>query len=216
MKIPVWSFSFLSNYLNCPAQANARYIEKTLPYVESEAAAYGNRVHSALEHAIAYNKPLDEDLKQYEKYVTAIKQIPAKVHAELKLGVTNDWKPTNFFGDDVSGRGKLDVVALLNDTTAILFDHKTGKVREDTFELEVQAVLLQVAYPKLTTIKGCYIWLKPDHWGEIHDLSSKIERTKETIEGIMRKVGQGLFYVNKNALCGWCALTSCKHFKERK
>lgn len=214
----VWSYSFLSTYDRCPRQAEARYITKELPYTESPEAAHGNKVHKVYEDALKLKQFPPVPYEYGVKYFHDIYALPCtELMAEQQLGVTRDWKPTGFFGNDVWGRGKLDVTAILNTTTAILFDWKTGNsAYEDPFELEVQAVLLKAKYPELETIKGCYIYLKDDRYGKVHDLSSKIERTKETIEGIMRTVGKGLFYAKKNPLCSWCALTSCKHWKERK
>ena len=216
MKIPVWSFTLLSTYDRCPRQAEARYITKELPYVENPQAAHGNDVHDEYEGCIK-RKGFPVKYPEGLKYFHDIYALPCtELMAEQQLGVTRDWKPTGFFGNDVWGRGKLDVTAILNSTTAILFDWKTGNsAYEDPFELEVQAVLLKAKYPDLQTIKGCYIYLKDDRYGKVYDLSSKIEKTKKTIEEIMNRVNQGLFYANKNALCGWCALTSCKHHKNK-
>lgn len=217
MKPLVWSFSFLSTYDRCPRQAQARYITKELPYVEGLEAAYGNAVHKAYEDALKLKQFPPVPYEEGAKFFHDIYSLPyTKLIAEQQLGVTRDWKPIEFFGAQVWGRGKLDVTALLNSTTAILFDWKTGRSDyEDPFELEVQAVLLKAKYPELETIKGCYIFLKDDRYGKVYDLSSKIEKTKETIEGIMREVGKGIFYAKKNNLCGWCAVTSCKHWKDR-
>lgn len=217
MKPFVWSFSSLSTYDRCPRQAQARYITKEMPYEESEAAAYGNRVHRDLELAVRDKGFVHEPIEGANRYLHDLYSLPCTdLIAEQQLGVTRDYKPTGFFSDDVWGRGKLDVTALLSSTTAILFDWKTGSSSyEDSFELEVQALLLQAKYPQLKIIKGCYIFLKESRYGQVYDLSSKLEKTKEKIEEIMNKIGQGIFYANKNKLCGWCSLKSCKHHKDR-
>ena len=217
MKPLVWSYSFLSTYDRCPKQASARYIEKTLPYEESPEAAHGNKVHKAYEDALKLKQFPMVPYEDGAQFFHDIYALPCtELKAEQQLGVTRNWKATSFFGSDVWGRGKADVTAILNPETAVLFDWKTGKVREDPLELEVQAVLLKAKYPDLKTIKGCYVWLKDGKYGEVYDLSSRLDDTMVFIEKTMKKVEQGLFYANKNALCGWCPINTCKHWKDRK
>lgn len=222
MKPLVWSYSFLSTYDRCARQGQAKYITKELPYVESKEAAYGNLVHKVCEDALRLQQfppvPYDNMHKFFHDMYTTVHAVnpPAQLEPEQKLGVTRDWKPTDFFGSNVWGRGKLDAPIILNAENALIFDWKTGKVWEDPLELAIQAVLLKAKYPQLTKIKGCYIWLKEDKYGEVYDLHNMIDRTKDWVEETMEKVGQGLFYAQPNALCGWCDLSTCKHHKVRK
>lgn len=216
MKPVVWSYSLLNNYLTCPKQTHARYITKELKYEESPEAAYGNRVHSAAETALKLKQFPPVPYDNMERFFHDIYAIPhIELEPEQKVGVDRDWKYTAFFADNVWGRGKLDAPIIVNYETAILFDWKSGNVREDPFELEVQAVLLKAKYPTLTNIKGCYIWLKEDKYGPVYDLAAKIPETKRAIQDIMRKVEQGLFYANKTPLCGWCPIKHCKHWRDR-
>lgn len=216
MIIPVWSYSFLSTYDRCPRQGQARYITKELPYEETPEAKHGNNVHKAAEDALRLKQFPIVPYDNLVPYFRDIYSIPAKkIFSEQMLGVDKDWQPVDFFAENVWGRGKLDVTALISDEAALLFDWKTGKVWEDPLELEIQAILLQAKYPNLKTIRGCYIWLKDDKYGEVYDLSSSIEKTKTWILTVMCRVGQGIFYANKNPLCGWCTLRNCKYWKER-
>jgi hypothetical protein len=212
----VWSFSFLNTYDNCPKKADATYISKEIKYEESPEAAHGNKIHKIAEDALRLEQfpsvPYDGMNKFFHDMYAMPKRNP--IEPELKLGVTRNWQSTGFFANDVWGRGKVDAPIILSKTHAIIFDWKTGKVREDPYELEVQAVLLKAAYPTLEIVKGAYIWLKEDKYGEVHDLSN-FDRTKNRIERTMEKVGQGQFYVTPNPLCGWCPLKTCKHWKDR-
>lgn len=215
----VWSYSFLSTYANCARKGQAQYITKEVKWSESPEAKYGNDVHKGGEDAVNLETYYSAEHTSLNKYLAMIKSIPGKkgkLQAEIKLGVTRDWQPTGFFDDNVWGRGKLDVPIILENDNAIILDWKTGKEREDPLELEVQAVLLKAAYPHLKDIKGAYIWLKSDKFGTVHDLSGKLEETKGYILALMSKVERGIFYAQPNALCGWCDLTSCRYWKERK
>lgn len=222
MKIPVWSYSFLNVYDRCPKQAAAMYVERNYPKdAVNEAMDWGNVVHSAMEVRINDGVPLPTNMLDYEKYVHHIEAVASdfganELTAEVKLGVTKDYKPCDFFDKErVWGRGKLDLV-LRAGNSAILPDWKTGKPREDPMELKVNAVLLQAWYPEITDIFGMYVWLKEDRIGEPHDLSDTAS-TREWINETMRKAEASNFWVPKrNALCGWCNLTACPNWRERK
>lgn len=219
MKLPVWSYTFLSTYARCPKQASARWVERTYPFVETPELKRGNDVHSCMEQRITNDIPLPPDMQQWEHYGELLDQIATQdgvqVHAELKLAVRRDWSPCGFFDNDVWGRGKADVT-IRNSTYASLMDWKTGKPWEDPLELEIQAVLLQAAYPELKTISGAYIWLKTDEPGTVYDLSDTA-KTRAWIEKTMADAEKSNFWVPKrNALCGWCALDQCPNWRERK
>lgn len=218
MKVPVWSYSFLSTYDRCPSQAAAKYVNKNYPYDgESEALRWGNAVHSAMEHRINSGQRLPDDMQQWEQFVSPLLGEHPHIEAELKLGVRKDWSPCGFFDKDVYGRGKLDVPIIVHGAdTAILFDWKTGKEWEDPLELKINAVLLKAKYPHLKEIVGAYAWLKENKWGIIYDLSDT-DSTKEWIDETMYKAELNNFWVpRKNALCGWCALKSCPNWREKK
>lgn len=186
-----------------------------MPYVESKEAAYGNLVHSALENYAKFQTlPTDATIEAWaHKFLDPVMTLPQE--AEKKVGVTRDWNPSDFFSKEVWGRGKIDWCTV-HGTQAFLMDWKTGKVWEDPLELYVQGVLLHALHPELTSIKGCYVWLKEGVHGEVYDIHANLEKTRGWIEETMDKVGQGLFYAKPNALCGWCDLKSCRHWKDRK
>jgi hypothetical protein len=99
-----------------------------------------------------------------------------------------------------------------------LIDWKTGKVREEPFELEVQAFLLKAHRPRLEIIKGRFFWLKEKRLGDVHDLSD----TERTANSIRRQIGEiesrreREWPKTPNPLCGWCRVTSCEHNSKGK
>lgn len=211
MKVPVWSYSFLSTYDRCPSQAAAKYVNKTYPYEkENEALRWGNAVHDGMEHRINNNVRLPNDMQQWECFV---EDLP-KVEAELKLGVRKDYSPCGFFDKDVYGRGKLDV-PIIDGDVGFIFDWKTGKEWEDPLELKIGAVLLKAKYPQLKEIVGAYCWLKENKWGQVYDLSDT-DSTQKWIDETMEKAARSNFWTPKrNALCSWCSLTDCPYYKDK-
>lgn len=210
----IYSYTLLNTYRNiCPHQMKRRYIDKAFPYVETPQMAWGNKVHLAMEHRVGGGKPLPADMRQWEKFAAPFYAVKAK--AEMKLGITKERKPTDFFAKDVWLRGKADVV-IVNGNAALLFDYKTtSKPREDPFELETQALLLNAKYPNLASITACYIWLAEQRIGQKHDVShtsdtfTYIQRIVADLEEDMRN---GEFEKRRGGLCPWCVCNDCEHF----
>lgn len=212
----VFSFTMLNTYRNiCPHQAYRRYIKKDLPFVESEAMQFGNKVHSALELRVGGGKPLPQDMQQWERFAAPL--AGAKAKAEQKLGITKEGVTCGFFDDNVWFRGKVDIT-VINGTTAFLPDWKSGKPREDPFELETNAMLIKAKYPQLTKIVGCYIWLGPkggDRMGQQYDLSHTVD-TFTYVQRIAADLEEDIrnndFEKRKGGLCPWCPCDDCEHF----
>jgi PD-(D/E)XK nuclease superfamily len=216
MKIPVASHTFLDTYERCPQQAYRRYVAKDQPFEETEALKWGNAVHKAMEERIKERKPLLPAMKAYEKYAVVFDPIVHK-HAELSVGMRKDGKSEAFFGKQVWMRGKVDVLTFQDEKlkTAMIFDWKTGKEREDPRELEEHAVLIRARFPMVETITGCYIWLKDDEIGKIYDLSDTQrvhKRIAKTMEQVEQTVAAGAEWPAKeNPLCGWCSVKDCRY-----
>lgn len=211
VRIPPANFTWVNTYRNiCPHQAYRRYILKDIPYQETEAMRVGNAVHTAMEHRIGKGKVLPDEYRQYEPFAACFDKLPVKV--EWRLGVTVEGKSCDWYDPKIFIRSKLDV-ALVQGEVGYLADHKTGKVKENPFELEVQAVALHAKHPELKSIKGQYLWLKELRTGEIHDVS----HTNKTWDVVCRTVQQaafdlkqGEFEKRQGPLCRFCDVTDCE------
>src|SRR5262249_31273176 len=118
-QLPPWSWSMLEVFEQCPRRMFHKYLLKEKE-PESDAQRLGNTVHKSLELALRDNKPLPGEFTAYEPMARSIvnkKGGDCKLYAEMKMGITNDFKPTNFFAERVWGRSAADVV-LKNNTTA--------------------------------------------------------------------------------------------------
>ncbi len=142
MKLPVYSYTFLNTYDICPKQAFHRYVLKDHPFVGSEASKWGNVVHDALDKRLSKGEPLPKEVAKYEVYAKVLE--PLRPNTEWKLGIKRDGDACAFFDDAVWLRGKADVVAVQG-RSVVLFDWKTGKKREDPYELELQALMVNAA-----------------------------------------------------------------------
>jgi hypothetical protein len=108
---------------------------------------------------------------------------------------------------------------VVNGERARLIDYKTGKMREDPFELKVQAVLLHARHPQLKEIKGQYIWLKDGKLGKPHDLSDTTATWNEIgrlVRLIERDMAAGAWEKREGPLCNWCEVRDCENNPNRR
>jgi hypothetical protein len=219
MNLPVASYTFLNTWKICPHQAARKYIIKDLPKErESPEMAYGNDVHNAMEKRLdpTAPHPLVDRFAAYEPFCAALDG--RGVVPEMKLGITAQGAAVGFWDSSVWLRGKLDA-PVVNGNEALLIDWKTGKVREDPYELEIQALLLRVKYPEVVNITGRYVWLKENRLGEAHNCSNVQEtfaKVHKTMNDVAHAIKMETFEKTPGALCGWCPVMDCKHNRREK
>lgn len=219
MKLPVASYTFLNTWGICPHQAARKYIIKDLPKEpESPEMVYGNDVHNAMEKRLDPTAPLPlaDRFQAYEPFAKALDGRGVK--PELKLGMTSEGHAVGFWDGSTWLRGKLDA-PIISIATAYLLDWKTGKVREDPYELHVQALLLQAKHPEIKTIAGRYVWLKENRLGDQHDCSdtaATFNKVHRTMDEVGHAIQMDVFEKTPGALCGWCPVTDCRHNRRGK
>lgn len=204
----IFNYTMLNTWLICPHQAARRYIIKDIPFEKTAAMEEGSNGHKAFEERIRRKIPLPVDLQKHESLVAPLDKVHVK--PEQKLGVTYSGRPTDFFAGDVWFRGILDAPFLLATDTCILIDWKFGKPREDPFELETNAVLMQAHEPILEKLYGQYVWLKEGKRGKLHNLSDT-RRTWARIHALAAEIEAGDDRKTPGPLCAWCNVFDCQH-----
>jgi hypothetical protein len=174
-----WSYSYLTSFETCPRRHNLTRILKAVTEQATVATTHGNEVHKALELHIKGTQELPDKYRKYLRIVDAVRNAPGEKHAEIKFGVTQDRKPTTFFGKDVWVRGVLDL-AVVQGSTATVLDWKTGKPKPDADQLELFAAAAFSMYPLLERVSTGYVWLA-------HNRVDKQAYTRDQAEGIWKK-----------------------------
>lgn len=210
-KMPPWSFSHLTAYKQCPRKYHHLYVLKDIPFEESPEMTRGKDVHKAMELRINEGKALPQEMQAYEQFIPN----GYDIRGETKLGILVDGTPCDFFAPAVWGRGVVDctVRRRVNTTNAMLLDWKTGKRREDPFELAIQAVLVRAANPELQTIIGYYVWLGERSLGMQHDVSATVSCLAHLVElagNIERSLEMDYLPPKQSPLCKWCRVKNCE------
>lgn len=219
-KPPPWSYTSLSDYIRCPRRYFRRHVKKDLPPEDkSDAQLTGTAVHEAMKAAIRRGNKLPSAFVGYEPLVAPLRKVPEhRILAELKLGMTVEGRDCDFFAEGVWGRGALDVVVFGDNNSALLLDWKTGKSREDPFELALQALLLRSKYPEIEKVIGHYVWLRTGKLGQAHDVSDT-NSTRASVDELMEEISNRLesnaWPPDENPFCGWCNVHDCEYVREK-
>jgi hypothetical protein len=226
-----WSWTALNAFETCPYAYAEERVYKTVPYVQSEAALWGDRVHKTAEAYLI--TPLHERVAQrltdkiepellpiVKPYCDALLKAAqgGTLLVEQNMGLTRDLKPCGVTDwGRIWGRGIVDVVVLKGDT-AYLYDWKTGKVKDDMTQLLLFCAYLAIYPREKKTFPAKYFWLKD---GVTAGMDKPISR--EEIVKVWRDIlvrvrrmeeawNNEIFPMRKNGLCQkWCSAVSCPH-----
>lgn len=151
MKIIPWSFSTWSAYQTCPRQFYELRYAKNFTEPKSEKIIWGEEVHKALEDKAKEGTPVPKSMQHMEPIVQRILDAPGENHAELELACDANLRPTGFWDEATWVRGKGDLIKV-NGTKAAAFDWKTGKIKANSLQLDLMAVLTFARFPQVENL----------------------------------------------------------------
>lgn len=157
-KVIPWSYSSLTKFENCPRQwylLNTKQAQDTM----SAEANEGVKAHKAFENAVSGKEPLPYKYVHFQPMVDRLKAAPGEKIPEQKWAVTNTYQPTGYWDKDAWARGVIDLTILPGRDRAVLFDYKTGKVKDDYSQLQLFAGYAFAKYPYVQKVDTAYLWV---------------------------------------------------------
>lgn len=217
------SYSALTTFETCPRQYEGTYITKELKFIPNPATKHGTDVHKAIEDMFNLGTPLPAEFEIYRPLIDKVRRLTksaTSVLVEKKLAVDVNKQPTDFDAEDVWVRGIADLI-VLKGTTAIAIDWKTGKMRDSLDQLILMGLFIFEHYPHINTVFAALAWLKVGQTTRLtmhrHGMASLWLQWEDRYLRLAKAVKAGEFIPTPNGLCnGWCGLTSCEHWRERK
>lgn len=160
-----WSFSSLSAFETCPLAVKFEKLDKVpqlpRPLAPGQEAANdrGTRIHENMEHYIRGGAKLVRELEPFREDIDAIKAYYDIGQAEMESTWAYDlaWRPVHEKDyRNIWLRVKLDAFVMLDDTTGLVVDLKTGKRFNNEVKHSAQCNLYQLAafirFPQLQKI----------------------------------------------------------------
>lgn len=207
-----WSYSTLTSYETCPRRHYLTKVARTVTEPQTEAIVWGNTVHKALETRANTGAELPVVIKPYEQLVDSIRSAPGELVVERKFAIDKQFKPTEW--KTSWARGIVDI-GVINGNKASLFDWKTGKVKPDSDQMKLMALLTMATYDQITVVDTAFVYLKhnhidkenftrdqvPDLWNEFLPRVTRMEKAYE----------QDKWEPKPSGLCrSWCPCTGCE------
>ncbi len=221
MKPLAWSYSGLSQFINCPRQFEAVRVLKSVKEAQGEAQLWGEWVHKQFENRQRDGTPLPADLAEHEGYMKQLEALPGKHFCEQKMALNHKVEPCGFFDPGVWNRGVIDFVAIHHHIARVV-DYKTGKVKPDLKQLALFALFIFHTYPQVTKVDTTYYWTidpkKPTEQeflrGRLPDIWKKfLPDLKQYNEAFKTNTWQP----RQSGLChGWCPVTECEFWKPKR
>jgi hypothetical protein len=165
-------------------------------------------------------KALPLNLRHYEKAAAKFAIVAGEKHGEMKLALTRQFEPCDYFAPNVYVRVVIDLAVIqAKPGIAIVVDWKTGKVKDDPTQMALNAAVLSRWMPEIKLFKTIFVWLQSSNltpknyvpgdflavWNNLLPRVQKIEEARKTTT----------FPAKEGPLCGWCPVTSCPHYKDR-
>lgn len=213
----IHSHSSLKQYETCPFRFYRQRIVKDVADTQSEAGAYGEQMHKALELRVRDGTPLPPNFATYEPLCAFVDAVPGEKHCELKLSITKDLQPVQFFDKRGWLRGVIDVL-VLQERKAVIIDWKTGKYRgADLSQAQRNVATVFVHYPHIDFISTRFVYVqdrKIDQGGFYrHDMDHILTPTITTAADIEWSIANNAWPCRPSGLCRqWCPVTDCKHY----
>jgi hypothetical protein len=128
-------------------------------------------------------------------------------------------KPTEWFSRDAWFRAKVDV-AVINPPVAIIVDYKTGKVKEDTTQLLLNAAALMYHHPEVQAVRSYFWWLAEGAESDVTLYRDQLPELWSTlwhrIEALREAYEKTEYPAYPNRLCEkWCPVKSCPYNGQR-
>lgn len=218
-KFPL-SYSKISKFKICPLQMEKVYVTKEVKDEGSEASHYGQRVHDSIARYGSTGSvlALNDETMHWKGLIDRFRKRAGEKYWELKLALTEDLDPCDWFDRATWMRGIVDYMNVQGNK-ALIIDWKTGaKVRVEQLQVDLFAAITFFHYPRIETIDTAFVFLIPGelvpgtyHRADLGDLWAGIMREAYSIQDA---VNSGVFEPKPRLPfpCGYCpAKVVCPH-----
>lgn len=223
MKPLPWSFSTLTEFINCPyAYYRKRVVKDVVEEKKDDHQDWGLWVHQQFEYRQKHPKyQLPEELTIHEPYMKMLSEKPGQVETELKIALNRSLQPCDGRDwDNVWYRGVIDWRKIDGDV-ATLTDYKTGRPKQAFEQLAMFALHTFIEYPDVRLVDARYYWTvdttvtrrvwgrdeQPLLWAMFSgDLKQYAQAAKTDT---WQKRPSGLCY-------GWCLVKDCPNWKPKR
>jgi hypothetical protein len=215
-----WSFSALDGYELCPKKYYHERVAKSVKQETTKSGDWGSDAHKALEERLVRKRPLPLGMQHYEPTCQMILDMPGQVYGEQKTAINRDYRPTDYWANDVWCRALADVL-VVNGPNAVAIDWKFGRQTDSWHDQGlINAMMAFCQLPQLQTCAVAFVWFKesgsnPPVSSHVYSRSSILDPWQRLLGRVARleqAVATTDFPARENYLCKrYCPVTSCPY-----
>jgi hypothetical protein len=214
-----WSYSRLKNFETCPKRHWHLDLQKDVKGDDSEQLRWGNQVHKAAAKRLTLGTPLPMGMDTLGEWCDRLLAVDTPKQVELKLAITRDFAPCDYFAKDVWFRGVADVL-MVDGNAGIALDWKTGKILEDGVQLALMAACIFGHNPDVQKVRTEFVWLKEG------GVTTREDFDRDTMAVMWRHIWPRIemlenaykttsYPAKPGYLCRkWCPVKQCPHHGE--
>ena len=213
-----WSYSSLKTFQQCPRRYYHTRVAKDVVEPDNQATLYGKSVHTVAEEYIRDGKPIPPQFSFMQPILDELNAIEGEKHCELRLGLTEDLKPCDFFAKDVWWRGVADLVIIDREKKlAYSVDYKTSKNARyaDVKQLDLVATAVFQYFPEVERIKSALVFVvskefvKAEH--NPNNVSLYLKKPKQDLARLEAALENGVWNPSSGPLCRFCSVKHCEY-----
>jgi hypothetical protein len=212
-----WSYSGLKDFINCPRQYNEVKVLKRYEKKPTVEMRYGTQVHSALEDYVKEGKPLAKNYEHFAKQLDPLRDMEGDKYPEYRMALTIDRQPCTFGAKEYWVRGIADLM-VIDGEQGYIVDYKTGSNRyPDPKQLQLMALMGFEFFPEVKHFKAGLLFVAHNDFVTSEYQREKINKYWDDFAPSLKRLQlsyeNGVWQENPTALCGWCPVTACNHYR---
>lgn len=209
--------SAVNTFTTCPAQYEAKYVTRTIKFLQTEATLYGTRLHEAIEMRLKNYERLPKTFDWLEPMCAKVLAMQGDKHIEKAMAIDELGAAVDYYSVDAWVRCVIDLLVYNPERKRIsIIDWKTGKPKQDKTQLHINLLCAVAQYPDVETISIAFVYTKT---GKIDkttytckDIPDIMLDIKHQTSAIIAAHDAGVFMPTPNGLCrAWCPVTTCKY-----
>lgn len=181
---------------------------------------WGTYVHKCIEDYVNERTPFPENVQVYVPQImrAIYVQLTPTTKAEVELALNNKFEVCEWDAGWV--RGIIDLLKVDHEVARAI-DWKLGKVKPDSKQLKLFALLIFYRYPEVNTVYTSFEWLQFKTRTEETFVREQIPELWNVFVGDLQQYAKAFqtdtWQKRPSGLCnGWCPVESCPNWRPKK
>lgn len=226
MKPLPWSHSSLDKFKTCGHQYAEVKVYKRVADSQGTAAIWGDWAHTQIEEHYTTGLPWHENILPYVPFIEkALRwagfEAEHTPHFELELGINTKLEPCGMYDEGVWGRGIIDFLVVHPDHSIHAIDWKFGKVKPDSKQMKMFALLIFYHFPQCAALHTSFEWLQHDQFTRAFFTPLDVQDLWREFLPVLTEYKNAFttetFPKKQSGLCnGWCPVESCEYWRPKR